>query len=318
MKVLFTQKLPGGVEKLLRDEGYHVIINPENKPAPKSFIIKNGRDADAVISLLNDVIDAEIIDSFLKCRIIANVAVGYNNIDIEAAKKKNIIVTNTPGILTDATADLAAALALACARRIVEGDNLVRKGRFKGWKMDMLLGIELRNKIAGIIGAGRIGQETAKRLKAFGMKIIYFNRSKKEIFEKETGAKKVSLDRLMKISDLISIHLPLTGDTKNLISKEKLSLMKPSAILINTARGEIIDEKHLVKMLARKKLFAAGFDVYQNEPSLNNGLLQLVNTVLLPHIGSATFETRKGMALLAVENVIRVLKGKKPITPVFN
>ena len=205
---------------------------------------------------------------------------------------------------------------LACARNIIEADKFMREDKFEGWKPKLYLGIELRGKTIGIIGAGRIGIETAKRAKAFGMKIVYFNSSKKDALEKETGAKKVSLNYLMKNSDVISLHLPLTQKTFHLLDEEKLSLMKRDAILVNTARGEILDEKALIKILKRKKIFSAGFDVYENEPKINKELLKLKNVVILPHIGSATFEARNKMAELSARNVEKVLMGKKPLSGV--
>ncbi|MCX7876661.1 MAG: D-glycerate dehydrogenase [Melioribacteraceae bacterium] len=248
---------------------------------------------------------------------IANCAVGYNNIDVHYAKRKNIIVTNTPNVLTDATADIAVGLIIACARRFYEAEKLIREKNFNGWNPHLLLGLDLKNKTLGIIGAGKIGFATAERMKSFGMKIIYYDRNKKDNFENELNAKKVSLEKLIKNSDVISIHLPLTEKTKYLIDKSKLDLLKPNAILINTARGEIVEEKYLIELLRKKKIFAAGFDVYENEPNINPKLLKLKNVFLLPHIGSATKETRAAMSLLAAKNIINVLKGKKPLTPVF-
>ena len=205
---------------------------------------------------------------------------------------------------------------LACSRRLMEGERLIRQGKFKGWQPNLLLGVELKDKVVGIIGAGRIGTETAIRAKAFKTKIVYFSRSRNYDLEKRTGAVKLSLDNLLKKSDIISLHLSLTERTYHLLNKRKLSLLKKSAILINTARGEIIDEKELIKILKQKKIFSAGFDVYENEPVINPELLKLDNVVMLPHIGSATEEARSAMAILAAKNVINVLKGKKPLTPV--
>lgn len=316
MKVYITRSIPEVAENMLKKAGYTVSSFKKDRPITKEELIKNAKNADAVISLLTDKFDKSVIDQLPKCKIIANYAVGYNNIDVEYAKTKNIVVANTPDILTHATADIALALTLACARRVPEGEEMMRAGEFTGWKPKLLLGIELYGKTVGIVGAGRIGQETAKRLKAFGTKIIYYNRSKKTEFEKETGAKKVSLDTLLKKSDIISLHLPLTEKTDNLINEEKLELLKETAIVINTARGEVIDEKKLIAMLKKKRIFAAGFDVYEGEPKVNKQLFKLKNVVLLPHLGSATFETRDGMAELAVKNVINVLKGKKAVTPV--
>lgn len=316
MKVFLTRSLPGDIEKILRKEGHTVVTYKKDKPISKNELIKNAKNTDAVISLLTDKIDTEIIDNLEKCKIIANYAAGYNNIDINYAKSKNIVVTNTPDILTNATADIALTLALACSRNVIEGHELVKKNKFKGWAPKLLLGVELTGKTVGIVGAGRIGQAAAKRFKAFDTKIIYYNRSRKAKFEKQVGAKKVSLKKLMTDSDIISLQIPSTKDTYHLLDKEHLSLMKPNAILINIARGEVVDEKYLIKLLKKGKIHSAGFDVYENEPNIDSELLKLPNVVLLPHLGSATVETRTKMAHLCVENVIRVLAGKPPKTKV--
>jgi len=317
MKVFITRKLPGEPEKLLKSNGLQVEVYNSDEPIPRELFLKKTKNVDAVLALLSEKIDREAIDNFSKCKIVANCAVGYNNVDVNYAKEKNLIITNTPNVLTDATADIAAGLIIACARRFHEGEKLIRDKKFFGWKPNMLLGLDLKNKTLGIIGAGRIGFATAKRLKAFGMKIIYYDRNKRMNFEVELAAKKVSLEKLMERSDVISIHLPLTEQTFLLLDKEKLKLMKSTAVLVNTARGEIVEEKYLIHQLQRKKIFAAGFDVYENEPNINPKLLELENVFLLPHIGSATKETRAAMSILAANNVINVLKGKKPLTPVF-
>jgi glyoxylate reductase len=316
MKVFITKKLPGNIEALLKKNGLAVSVHKSVNPVTKEELKKKSADADALICLLTDKIDKEVIDSFKKCRIIANVAVGYNNIDIEYASKKGIIVTNTPDILTDATADLTMTLLLAAARRVVEGERMMRTGSFKGWDPNLLLGIELKNKVLGIIGAGRIGKAVSYRAKAFGMKIIYSGNRKHPEFEEQLNAKKVSLNELLKKSDFVSVHVPLNQKTYHLLNKDNLKLLKKNAILINSARGEIIDEIELIKALKANKIFAAALDVFENEPNINPELLKLTNVVLLPHIGSATLETRSNMALLAAENVIRVLSRKKAKTPV--
>ena len=315
-KVFITADIPEIAYYLLRKAGFKFSVFDQKRTISKEEIINFASDSDALLSLLTDTIDSEVIDNLPNCKIISNYAVGFNNIDVDYAFSKNIIITNTPDILTDATADIAIALTLACSRRILEGDNLVRNNQFKGWKPKLLLGIELRGKKFGIIGAGRIGQATAKRAKAFGCEILYYNRTIKKEFETETNAKRVELDQLMKESDIISVHLPLNEDTKNLIDQEKINLMKDTAVFINTARGEIIDEKALIKSLKLKRIFAAGFDVYKNEPKIDQELFELENVVLLPHIGSATFDARNRMAELAVNNIIKVLNGEAPITPV--
>ena len=316
LKVFITGNLPDCAEDLLKRKQLKVFKYSKDKPIPKNELIKNIKDADGVISLLTDKIDKEIITEMKKCKIIANYAVGYNNIDVDYAKSKNIVVTNTPDVLTDATADLAITLALACARNLMEGERLIRQNKFSGWKPKLLLGVELKNKTFGILGAGRIGTATALRAAAFGTKIIYYSRNKNLLLESKTGAKKVSLNYLLKNSDFLSLHVPLTLETKYLLNKEKLNLLKKDAILINTARGEIVDEKALIQILKSKKIFSAGLDVYENEPHINPQLLKLPNVVLLPHLGSATVDTRNNMALLAAKNVAAVLSGKKPLTAV--
>jgi len=316
MKVYITDNIPESAAILLKKNNIDYKTYKKKSPISKEELIRNCKSADGIISMLSNPFDKEVISSLKNCKVIANYAVGFNNIDLQAAKGKNIVVTNTPDILTNATADLAMALVLACARRIGEGEKLVREEKFVGWKPLLLLGIDLKDKTFGIIGAGRIGQATARRTKAFGTKIIYFNRSKKYDFEKEVGARKVKLETLLKTSDIISIHLPLNEKTANLLNKSNMHLMKPTAILINTARGEIIDENFLIQMLKKKQLFSAGLDVYEGEPNVKKGLLKLENVVLLPHVGSGTIETRSKMAELAAKNVVNVLKGKKPLTPV--
>lgn len=316
MKVYITQKLPSIAETLLKANKINYKVFPKDRPITKKELIKNAKDADALISLLTDKIDKEVIDSLTNCKVIANYAVGYNNIDVKYANSKNIIVTNTPDTLTDSTADLAITLLLACARRLFESEKFLRAGKYKTWKPELLLGYELKNKTLGIIGAGRIGQATAKRAAAFGMKIIYYNKSIKENFENELNAKKVSLNQLMKLSDFISIHLPLNSKTFHMLNEKNLKLVKRNSIIINTSRGEVIDEKALINLLKENKIYAAGLDVFENEPFINKELLKYKNVVILPHIGSATVEARTAMAKLAAENVVGVLKLNKALTPV--
>lgn len=316
MKVFITRKLPGEPEKLLKKNGFKVTVYREDKAIPRDEFLEKIKDADAVLSLLTERIDKEAIDNLSKCKIVANCAVGYNNIDVAYAKVRKLVVTNTPYVLTDATADLTVALILACARRLREGEQMMRENKFDGWKPNMLLGFDLKGKTVGIIGAGRIGRATARRLKGFGVKIIYFDRKKRDEFETEFLSTRVNLKELMKQSDIISVHLPLSKETHHIINKENLSLMKKTAVIVNTSRGDIIEEKALIKILNQKKIFAAGFDVYENEPNINPDLRTLENVFLLPHIGSATVETRAAMALLAANNIINVLNGKEPITPI--
>jgi glyoxylate reductase len=316
MKVFITREISEKAVHLLRKEKFQVNVYKKDKAISRKELIKNIKDADAIIALLTEKFDKELIDKIPKCKVIANYAVGFNNIDVDYATKKKIIVTNTPDVLTDSTADIAMSLILACSRRLMEGERIIRQGKFKSWQPNFLLGIELKNKVVGIIGAGRIGTETAVRAKAFKTKIVYFSRNRNYDLERRTGGVKLPLNTLLKKSDIISLHLPLNEKTYHLLDKRKLSLLKKSAIIVNTARGEIVDEKELIKTLRQKKILSAGFDVYENEPAINPELLKLDNVVLLPHIGSATVEARSAMAILAAKNVINVLKGKKPLTPV--
>ncbi|MBK7230345.1 MAG: D-glycerate dehydrogenase [Ignavibacteriales bacterium] len=315
-KVFITRDIPSIGIDLLKKKGFDVSVYKKDQPISKIELVKSVKNCDALISLLSDKIDKEIIDLMDRCKVIANYAVGFNNIDIEYAKSKGIIVTNTPDVLTDSTADLTIVLVLSCARKISESEKLVRDKKFVGWKPKLLLGMELRNKYFGILGAGRIGTEVAKRAHSFGCKIIYYSNSKNDFLETVLKAKKMSLNSILKKSDIISLHLPLNKKSKNLLSKEKLALLKPSSIFINTARGEIVDESYLIKMLKQNKIASAGFDVYQNEPNLNKEFYELKNVVLLPHIGSATMEARNNMSLLVAKNVIAILSGKQAITPV--
>ena len=316
MKIFITREIPSTGIELLKQNGIEFSVYKKDNPIPKKELIKSAKNCDGLISLLSDKIDREVIDHMQNCKVIANYAVGFNNIDVEYAKSKGVVVTNTPDVLTDSTADLTLALVLACARRISESEKLVRDKKFVGWKPKLLLGIELRNKYFGILGAGRIGTEVAKRAHAFGCKILYYSNSKNNFLENELNAKKLSLNSILKKSDILSIHLPLNSSTKSLLNDKNLILLKESAIVINTARGDIVDEKFLLSMLKQNKIASAGFDVYENEPMLKPEFYKLKNVVLLPHIGSATKEARNNMSLLAAKNVIAVLSGKKAITPV--
>lgn len=316
MKIFITRQIPEIGIELLKKKGLDVSVYNKDHQIPRNELIDATKKCDGLISMLSDKIDKEVIDSMKSCKVIANYAVGFNNIDIEYAKSKGLTVTNTPDVLTDSTADLTMALVLASARRISEAEKLVRDKKFVGWKPKLLLGVELKDKYFGILGAGRIGTAVAKRANSFGCKILYYSNSKNEYLEKELNAKKLSLESILKKSDIISLHLPLKPKTKNLLDKKALSLLKSSAILINTARGEIIDEEYLIKLLKKNKISSAGFDVFKNEPNLNAEFYKLKNVALLPHIGSATIEARNNMSTLAAKNVIAVLSGKGAFTPV--
>jgi glyoxylate reductase len=314
MKVVIPGSIPGAAADLLRKEGFKPSVLKDDTDHQELY--NEIKDADAVISLINQKFNPYVIEKMNRCKVIANYGVGFNNIDVQYAREKGIIVTNTPDVLTDSTADLAIALMLGCARKIIQAEDFVKQGKFQGWRPQLFLGTELKNKIFGVIGAGRIGTAAAIRAHAFGMKIIYYSKKENKHLEKVAKAKKVSLNFLLKKADFISLHVPLTNETFHLLNKEKLNLIRPDAVLINTARGEIVDEIELIELLKQKKISAACFDVFENEPNLNPELFKLDNVLLLPHIGSATREARTNMALLAARNVAAVLKGKKPITPV--
>ena len=281
-----------------------------DEPTPKG-------DWVALVPLLSRWVGGTELKNLPNLRIVANVAVGYNNVDVVAAEMRGVMVTNTPGVLTEATADLTWALILATARRIVEGVDLVRSGTWTGWQPEQLLGLELRGRTLGLFGAGRIGQAVGRRAPAFGLRILYSARTPKPDFEKETGAVHVDTGRLLAESDILSLHVPSTPETKGIVNGETLARMKRGAILINTSRGDLIREEALAMALERGHLAAAGLDVYADEPTIHPRLLAAPRTVLLPHIGSATEETRRKMATIAIANVQSVLSGKPPLTPVY-
>lgn len=281
-----------------------------DQPTPKG-------DWVAIVPLLTRWVGGTELKNLPNLRIVANVAVGYNNVDVVAAEMRKVIVTNTPGVLTEATADLTWALILATARRLVEGVDLVRSGKWTGWHPAQLLGIQLQGRTLGLFGAGRIGQAVGRRAPAFGLRLLYAARSPKPEFEKETGATRVDTSGLFGESDILSLHVPSTPETKGLINGEMLARMKAGAILINTSRGDLVREEALATSLELGHLGAAGLDVYTEEPAIHPRLLAAPRTVLLPHIGSATEETRRKMATIAIANVQSVLNGKPPLTPVF-
>ncbi len=314
--VLITRKIPDAGIKLLREKGYRLIINDRDRPLSRDELKTMIRDCDGVITLLSDTMDKEIIDAAPNLKVIANYAVGYNNIDINYATRRSIRVTNTPDVLTPATADLAWALLMAVSKRIVEADAYVRAGKFKGWAPELFLGHEVTGKTLGIIGAGRIGQAVGRRAKGFEMTLLYHSRSPKPNFEAETGARRVSLDELLASSDFVSLHCPLTEETHHLLNEQRLKSMKKGSILINTARGPVVDETALVQALKHGPLAGAGLDVYEHEPQVHPELLKMKNVVLLPHIGSATTETRNEMARMVARNIIAVLEQGKPVNPV--
>jgi glyoxylate reductase len=270
----------------------------------------------AIVPLLSRWMGGTEFKRLPNLRVVANCAVGYNNVDLVAAELRKILVTNTPDVLTAATADLTWALILACARRLLAGVDLVRSGEWTGWHPQLLLGLELEGATLGIVGAGRIGQAVGKRAVGFGMRIRYADRSDRTEFERATGATRLELTPLLRESDVVSLHVPRTPDTRGLIGPETLALMKPGAILINTSRGDVIREEALAIALEEGRLGAAGLDVYAEEPDIHPRLRTAPRTVLLPHLGSATLPTRRKMAEVAVANVQAVVAGLPPLTPV--
>ena len=312
-----TNRIPEPALALLRDAG-EVRLDQREQAAPRADLLTLVAGADAVLTLLHDRVDEELLEAAgpqLRC--IANLAVGYDNVDVAAAERRGVIVTNTPGVLDDATADLTMALILAATRRLTEGDRLVRSGEPWSWGMGFMLGSSLQGKRLGIVGLGGIGKWVAQRARAFGMEIAYHQRNPAPAeVEQALGAERLSLDELLAGSDVVSLHCPLTPETRHLIGAEQLVAMKPTAVLINTARGPIVDERALAEALAAGRIAAAGLDVYEHEPQVEPRLLGLDNVVLTPHLGSATVETRTAMAELAARNAISVLAGQGPLTPV--
>ena len=310
--VFVTRTIPESGLRLLRNR-FEVTVGRQQAPIDRETLKQGIEKADALICLLSDRIDGEILDQADRLKIIANYAVGYNNIDIRAAMEKNIMVTNTPGVLTNATAELAFALIITLTRRILSADRYTRQGRFTGWDPLLFLGDELAGKALGIVGMGRIGQSLAEKCRAFGMSVIYHNRHP---LDKETeirlGATFCSFEELLARSDVVSIHAPLTDETRHLFNRSTFEKIKPGAFIINTSRGEVVDEAALVEALVDERIKGAGLDVYEYEPTVTEKLTHMENVVLLPHIGSATVETRSAMAVLAAENVIAALEGKAP------
>jgi glyoxylate reductase len=312
-----TNRIPEPALALLREAG-EVRIDEREQAIPRADLLALVGGAEAVLTLLHDRVDEELLEAAgpqLHC--VANVAVGYDNVDVAAATRRGVVVTNTPGVLDDATADLTMGLILAATRRIAEGDRLVRSGKPWSWGMGFMLGTSLQGKRLGIVGLGGIGKWVAQRARAFGMEIVYHQRNQvPDEVETALGAELLPLEQLLTTSDVVSLHCPLTPETHHLVGAEQLAAMKPSAVLINAARGPIVDEAALAAALTEGEIAAAGLDVFEREPEVEPALLGLDNVVLTPHLGSATVETRTAMAELAARNAISVLRGQGPLTPV--
>jgi glyoxylate reductase len=316
-KIVVTRRIPEPAVELLREAG-EVWVSPDDRPLETQELHDAVSGADIAVTLLHDKVDDAFLDAAgEQLRAVCNVAVGFDNIDVPAATKRGVLITNTPGVLTEATADLAMTLILAATRRIGEGERLIRNREPWSWHMFMLLGMGLQDKTLGVVGMGQIGVALARRAKAFGMQIVYSDaRPASDEVERELGARRVELDELLRSADVVSIHAPLMDSTRHLINAETLGLMKETAYLVNSARGPIVDEAALVDALKAGQIAGAGLDVFENEPETHPGLIELDNVVLLPHLGSATIETRTAMGVLAAKNAVAVLNGEQPPTPV--
>jgi len=334
-RVFVTRQLPApAINRLAEVCDYQ--IGAESGVLDRDSLLAGVSDADGLICLLTDTIDREVINAGARLRVIANVAVGYNNIDVAAARERGVYVTNTPDVLTEATANLTWALILAVTRRIVEADAFTRAGKFTGWDFDMLLGSGITGKTLGVVGYGRIGRAVARRATGFGMQVVYCGRDdiafrddphhNSIMLARQVGtsplsqsarldglaARRLSFNQLLETADIITLHIPLAAATSHLINAQAFARMKSGAYLINTSRGQVVDEAALVEALRQRRIAGAGLDVYEHEPAISAPLMEMSNVVLLPHIGSATLETRTAMAMLAVENAIDVLSGRAP------
>jgi glyoxylate reductase len=311
-KVLLTKRIPSSVLAKL-EAACDVDLNDRDADLTHDELIARVRGKQGLVALLTNAVNREVLKAGNDLKVVANIAVGYNNIDVASARELGVTVTNTPDVLTESSADLTWALILGITRRIVEGDRLVRAGQWKGWALDFMLGTELGGKQLGIVGMGRIGRAVAARASVFGMRVVYFSRAPQNV----PNAEAMPLDRLLSTSDVVSLHCPLTTETRHLIDQPALARMKRSAYLINTSRGPVVDESALAWALKNRIISGAALDVYEEEPKVHPDLLTLENIVLAPHLGSATTETRTAMADLAVRNAIAVLSGQPPLTPVL-
>lgn len=312
--VYVTRMIPEACIDELRKH-FDVDVNPDDRALSYDELKQKVRGKDAIVSLLTDTIDGGLLDAAgPQCKIVANYAVGFNNFDLKAATERNVILTNTPGVLDDATATLTFTLLLATARRIAEADAYVRAGKWHGWAPLFFVGLDVDHRTLGIAGLGRIGKNVARKAAGFDMKIIYSDVNRDLAFEKEHNATYVDKATLLKESDFLTLHVPLLPQTKHYIGAAELKQMKKTAVLINAARGPVVDEKALVEALRAKTIWGAGLDVFEDEPALAPGLAELDNVVIVPHIASATAETRFKMGEIAVNNVIKVLSGQAPDT----
>ena len=313
--ILISNVLPAEARQVV-PPGVTVDYNDDDQALPKPELIKRLQGKGGLVCHIISAIDDEVL-SVPGLKVVSNVAVGYNNIDVAAAKKRGVVVTNTPDVLTETTADFAFTLLMAAARRVVEADRYVRAGQWKAWKWDLLWGADIHGKTLGVVGFGRIGRAVARRGLGFGMKVLYCDTVRADAAaERELNARPVDMDTLLRESDFVTLHTLLSADTRHLINERTLRLMKKTAVLVNAARGPVVDEAALVRALSEKWIAGAGLDVFEDEPTVHPGLLRLDNVTLAPHIASASNETRIAMATLAVRNCLAVLDGKPALTPV--
>lgn len=311
-KIYVTRPIFNEAIERLKGEA-DVDLNPEDRAPSKAELISRLRNADGVITLTTDVVSHEVLEAAPRLRVVAHFGVGFNNIDVDAATRLGIAVTNTPGILTETTADFAWSLLMAAARRVVEADRFTRAKKFKAWGPKMFLGHDVHGKTLGIIGLGRIGRAVARRAAGFNMNVVFYNaRPIAESVIQQLGVRKVSLDELYRVSDFISLHVPLSPETKHLLNDRTFAMMKPACVVVNTSRGPVVEEKALARALKEGKIAAAALDVFEHEPEIEPELFDLDNVVLAPHIGSASHETRFKMCMMAADNLLATLKGQRP------
>ncbi|MGX4670023.1 2-hydroxyacid dehydrogenase [Cerasibacillus sp. JNUCC 74] len=315
--IYITRSIPAKLLKPYQEQFTFICWEKEETPVPREVLIKDAKHADGLICMLTEEIDDAFLGNVQRLQVIANLAVGYDNIDIHASKARNIIITNTPDVLTETTADLGFGLLMATARRLLEANDFIKQGKWQHWAPYLLAGTDVYNKTIGIVGMGRIGKAIARRAKGFSMNIIYHNRSRDEIAEEKLGVTFLGLNELLSEADFVVSVVPLTDETRNMFDADAFGMMKHSAIFINISRGGVVDEAALIQALKEEQIAAAGLDVFSKEPlPKDHPLLQMRNVVALPHIGSASVETRTNMWKLCLENVTRVLSGKRPRTPV--
>lgn len=312
MKIFITRRIPGSALEKLKEMG-EVVVSSNDRPITLEELITGVKDADALLTLLTDHIDGKVLDNAPNLKVIANYAVGFDNIDVAAATQQGIVVANTPSDqVSEAVAEFTWVLILALSRRVVEGDEFGRKSAYRGWEPDLFLGRDVYGKTLGIVGLGRIGTMVARRARGFSMKILYNKRTRDEQAEKELGVEYRDLDEIFGEADFVTLHVPLSSETRQMINQDSLARMKPTAYLVNTARGGVVDEHALVTALKQGKIAGAALDVHENEPEMNPELLMMENVILTPHMASATVEAREKMTEQVVEAIIKTLRGEKP------